>query len=138
LWHTSVRRQLAMIRLLVVEDNDDFRFIVCEMLADLDYQVFTATNGVQALAVLESQAIDIVLTDMIMPDKEGLETVREIRRKYPTIKIAAMSGGGRVNANNYLDLAKRLGASVTFEKPFRAQELLMGLERIVSERNKAP
>ncbi len=125
-----------MIRLLVVEDNDDFRFIVCEMLADLDYQVFTATNGAQALAVLESQTVDIVLTDMIMPDKEGLETVQEIRRKYPMIKIAAMSGGGRVNANNYLDLAKRLGASVTFEKPFRAQELLLGLERIVSERNK--
>lgn len=127
-----------MIRVLVVDDNEDFRGIVCEMLLDLGWEVFTAKNGVQALAVLESQVVDVVLTDIIMPDKDGVETVQEIRRKYPTIKIAAMSGGGRVNANNYLDLAKRLGASVTFEKPFRAQELMLGLERIVSERNQRP
>ena len=74
--------------------------------------------------LLHDQAVDLVITDLIMPEKEGVETISELRRRYPEIKIIAMSGGGMGGATDYLRLAKALGAGQTLAKPFTREVLL--------------
>ena len=75
---------------------------------------------------------DIIITDLVMPEKEGIETIMELSRTAPNIKIIAMSGGGRVNATDYLTIARRVGASDTLAKPFSGDELLAAVSRVLS------
>jgi DNA-binding response OmpR family regulator len=75
-----------------------------------------------------------VITDLVMPDKEGLETIMELRRKHPAVKIIAMSGGGRINARDFLRVAKVLGADRTFTKPFLSQELIAAIDDLLPGR----
>jgi len=102
-----------------------------EMLEKASHDVTTAENGIQALNCLRNQLPDIVILDIIMPEKEGFETIVELRRDYPNLKIIAISGGGSVGAINYLKLAKTLGAHLTIEKPIRMKELLATIEHRV-------
>jgi CheY-like chemotaxis protein len=119
-----------MTRVLLVDDDESFRPMVQLMLERLGYQVVTAVNGAEALARYAGQRCEIVLTDIVMPDKEGLETIRELMRRDCGARIIAMSGGGRVNANDYLQLAARLGATRVLRKPFSIQELVDALDSL--------
>src|SRR3954467_7323786 len=87
------------------------------------HQVVTANNGKSALALLATGHFDLVVTDIVMPDMEGLELTRSIRKTKMSIKIIAMSGGGRGSAGDYLTLAKTFGAAATLEKPFDIETL---------------
>src|SRR5580704_17582412 len=91
-----------MLRILVVDDDDAFRKMMCRTLTEMGYEVMEARNGKEAVQVHELCPADAVLTDLIMPDTDGIETIRELRRIHSPVKIIAMSGGGWVGTRNYL------------------------------------
>lgn len=113
-----------MRRILLVDDHLEFLDIQRGLLEEAGYSVVTATNGFKALAAVETQTFDLVITDIIMPGKEGLETIMELRRRYPLLKIMAMSGGGMLGPCNYLELAAKFGAVHSLQKPFSPTTLL--------------
>lgn len=121
---------ITLAKLLVVDD-DDVRLMLKKMLEMDSHDVITAENGTQALNCLREQLPDVVILDIIMPEKEGFETIVELRRDYPNLKIIAISGGGSIGATNYLKLAKTLGAHLTFEKPIMMKELKAAIQQLV-------
>jgi YesN/AraC family two-component response regulator len=84
----------------------------------------TAGNGTAATQLLRQQAVDLVITDIFMPEKEGIETILELRTRWPDLKIIAISGGGGQHGVDYLAAAEQLGAIRSMGKPFRREELL--------------
>jgi DNA-binding response OmpR family regulator len=118
-----------MKTILVIEDNENMLRMVNDLLSRSGYQVLTATDGVQGMKVYHKAKPDLVLTDIIMPDKEGLEVVMELSREVPRPKIIAMSGGGMMEPRTYLSLAEKLGADDVLQKPFRPADLLAMLKR---------
>lgn len=118
------------LRILVIDDEEAVRETICENLELCGYDVFEAIDGEQGIQLIDAGAPpDVVVTDIIMPRKEGLETIIEIRKRYPGVKLIAMSGGGRTKTMDFLELAERLGANAILPKPIDLDEL----ERIVKE-----
>jgi CheY-like chemotaxis protein len=122
-----------MKRILVVDDNDEVRRIVGKTLEKAGYEVLTAENGLAAMKVYREQPVDLVITDLIMPEQEGLETIFELRRLTPELKIIAISGGGRLEPEDYLPIATGIGAALTLAKPFLAEELLAAVASLLQE-----
>lgn len=120
-----------MSHILIVDDNAAMLMIEREVLRRAGHTIVTAGDGNQALEAVEKEKFDLVITDIIMPGKEGIETIMELRQRHPGLKIIAMSGGGRVGPGNYLDLAKRLGASATLAKPFTEAELFAAVNTVL-------
>jgi DNA-binding response OmpR family regulator len=120
-----------LAKLLVVDDDEAVRVMLKTMLEMHSHAVTTAENGILALNCLRRQLPDVVILDIIMPEKEGFETIVEIRRDYPSLKIIAISGGGSIGAMNYLKLARTLGANRTIEKPVHMKELLTAIRQLV-------
>ncbi len=116
-----------MHSILVVEDDAAVAFTVREMLSSAGYQVTTAANGVEAIEAYRRSRSDLVVTDLIMPEKDGLETIIDLRRGDPAVRMLAMSGGGRTRNMEFLGMARRLGVRVTLSKPFTREELLMAV-----------
>ena len=106
-----------MSNILVVEDNVQVAKLFRDTLTRAAHQVVVKANGNEALQALEQQAFDLVITDIFMPEKDGLELIREIRAHKLDIKIIAISGEGKSKAPLYLEMAKKLGASRTLNKP---------------------
>lgn len=119
-----------MAKLLVVDDDEAVQMMLKLMLENDSHEVVTAENGTQALKCLREQLPDVVILDIIMPEKEGFETIVELRRDYPGLKIIAISGGGAIGATDYLKLAKTLGAHLTIEKPIRKEELQAAVRQL--------
>ena len=118
------------VRVLIIEDNDGIRGMMRRMLRKAGYGVIEARDGEGGLDACASCHIDIVITDIVMPGKEGMETIREIRSAYPDIAIVAVSGDGDTSfGSSYLAMAEMFGAARTLAKPFRPRDLL----RIVKE-----
>jgi CheY-like chemotaxis protein len=109
-------------RVLVIDDDPDMRTLIRRFLQDLPAEVTEAEDGDQGLALMALGHIDLVVTDILMPGKDGVETIIEIRRRFPDVKIIAMSGGGRVRNMEFLELAGKVGASATLNKPFRRED----------------
>ncbi len=122
-----------MKKILIIEDDYDFRQVLVQMLNKLGFDVMEAENGSHALQLCSETKPDLVLTDIIMLDKEGLETIQELLSSCPNLKIIAMSGGGRIDANSYLPLAEKLGAKKTLQKPFLREELIAAIEEVLGE-----
>jgi CheY-like chemotaxis protein len=110
--------------ILLVDDEDQLRSMVRLVLEDAGHQIQEARDGKEALESFRKRRPDLVVTDLVMPNKEGIETIIELRRSCRDIKIVAMSGGGRNTADDYLIMAKRCGACVTLTKPFGNQEMI--------------
>ncbi len=121
-----------MSAILVIDDDPAVREVVREMLRGEGHEVSTAENGRQALQALAADVFDLVVTDLIMPEQEGIETIAEIRRRDPDIPIVAMSGGGRLGPGDYLETARFLGADATLAKPFGRQELIAIVEKLLA------
>ncbi|HMJ64898.1 MAG TPA: response regulator [Candidatus Binatia bacterium] len=117
--------------IIVIDDDDTLREFVAEVLRRAHYNVLLASGADEAFRLLEQNQVNVVITDLIMPEKEGLETIVELRRMYPKIKIIAMSGGALGLPWANLNSARRLGATVTLTKPFSRQELLAEVARIL-------
>lgn len=118
-------------KILVIDDDELIRMTCRNILKKLNYQVVEAENGVRGLEQFAKDTPAIVITDMLMPDKEGLETISEIRAKSGKVKIIAMSGGGATQNMNFLNLAKQLGADVILSKPFKPEELISAVKSVL-------
>ena len=113
-----------MKRILVVDDEAQIRTMLTQMLEQEGYEVLTAENGEEGLTLVQKHAFDLVITDMIMPVKDGLKFIMELIKDYPDLKILAISGGGAIKAERYLTMAGYLGDIATLEKPFKRERLL--------------
>lgn len=123
-----------MAKILVVDDHLAFLEFQTEYLRRAGHEVTPATNGIEAMNRIEGETFELVITDLIMPDKEGVQVIMEVRKKYPGVKIIAMSGGGRVNAEDQPAIARRLGVARTLAKPFTGKELLTAVSAVVDEK----
>ena len=112
------------MKILVIDDDHLVRYALSKILLDAGYAVVTASDGRRGMAVLRAEHPDVVITDIIMPEQEGIDTIIQIRRERPAIKIIAISGGGRIRNVDFLEMAHSLGASEVIAKPFEANELL--------------
>lgn len=122
-----------MARVLVIDDDELVLTMLESALLAAGHKVITATDGDQGLRALRRHPVDIIVTDIIMPGKEGIETIIEIRRLSPTIPIIAISGGGLHAGRLYLEAAARLGATRTLAKPFAPKKLLQEIEACLRE-----
>ena len=121
-----------MSRILVVDDDKSFREMLRETLEQAGHEVEEAANGKLALELHRRKPCQMVITDLIMPVKEGIETIVELRRLDPSVKIIAMSGGGVTKPGNNLAIAEKLGASMTLTKPFMQEELLKAVSKVLA------
>lgn len=103
------------------------------MLEAAGHSVVTAKDGNEASKMMASSKIDLVITDLLMPERDGLEFITEIRKKYAGVRIIAMSGGGRVARDSYLRIAKNFGAQFLLEKPFSQAGVLDAVQAVLKE-----
>lgn len=122
-----------MTTVLVIDDDDDVRSVLQDVLIRNGYDVTAAADGNQGLEQIRRKAHDIVITDILMPEKEGIETILELRKNWPETRILAISGGGVGSAGTYLTLAEKLGAHMVLTKPIRIQTLLEAMKRLSSK-----
>lgn len=116
--------------ILVIDDEPALRAILSQVLTSAGHRVTGVSNGQEASKVMATAAFDVVLTDVIMPEKDGMQVIGEVRKKYPQVRIIAMSGGGHVSRDQYLKIAKGLGAHAVLEKPFPNQQLIDTVEAL--------
>lgn len=120
-----------MARILVIDDEDQIRTMLRHALEREGYLVMDAPNGKVAMRLQRENPNDLVITDMVMPEQEGIETIIELHREFPATKIIAISGGGNIGPESYLIMAKKLGAHHTLCKPFSHDELLSTVRGIL-------
>ena len=118
------------IHILVADDDDQVRMLLKRVLVKAGYEVSEARNGNEAVRLFTQKPAALLITDLIMPDKVGIETIQEFRRNQTPVKIIAMSGGGRLDQNMYLSMAKKIGADRVLSKPFMPQELLKVVQEL--------
>ena len=111
------------MRVLLIDDNEDFRGSLKLCLESEGFEIATAANGKDALQTLEVKPADVVVTDLFMPDKDGIETITELRKRFPGTSIVAISGWTSVGGSDYLRVAREIGAAKTLRKPFDPMEL---------------
>ena len=120
-----------MAQILIIDDDDQLRLMLRKTLERSGYEVVEAPNGKEGIKRFREMPCDLVITDLIMPEKKGLETISELKEDFPDIKVIAISGGGRVGPNDYLHLAKMLGAAQTLTKPIEREKLLNAVEELL-------
>lgn len=121
-----------MARLLLIDDDADVRAPLTAWLERHGHEVVEAGNGLEGLAQLERATFDVVVTDIIMPDMEGIETILRIRKGWPDLPVIAISGGGSGEPSQALRPASRLGAHATLRKPFRPSALGELVDRLLA------
>jgi CheY-like chemotaxis protein len=120
-----------MVRILVVDDNTSMREAVCEMLQQAGYETISVENGRFATQIHRNDPIDIIVTDLFMPETDGLEIIYQFRHEYPDVKIIAVSGGGSRGQVELLTVAKKMGAQRTLMKPFSWEDLLAAVQELL-------
>lgn len=121
-----------MSTILIVDDDPQLRRMIRITLERAGYAVDEAENGAVAIHKMRTTSPLLVITDIVMPHKEGIETIAELRRDYPEVKIIAISGGGRIEAREYLELAEKIGADKTFGKPVERELLLSAVAELLA------
>ena len=114
-----------MATILVTDDDEPTRAALRAMLEPAGYNILEASNGDDCLKTFKEEQPDLIILDLIMPEKEGIETIRELRRDFPDVKIFAVSGSGI----DYLIAAKDFGALHTFMKPLHKDEILAAVKK---------
>jgi CheY-like chemotaxis protein len=122
-----------MARILIMDDDDDFREMLKEMLEMAGYEVAEAANGKEGMKVYRAEPADLIVIDIFMPEQEGIETIRELKRDFPDTKIIAISGGGRGSVFNYLNMVMDFGVAYAFTKPFERDDLLKAIHDLLPE-----
>jgi len=121
------------IHILIADDDDQVRMLLKRVLVKAGYDVSEARNGNEAVRIFKQKSAALLITDLIMPDKEGIETIQEFRRNHTPVKIIAISGGGRLDQNMYLAMAKKIGADRVLSKPFMPQDLLTVVQELAGK-----
>ena len=123
-----------MAKVLIIDDNDEFRAVFRELLEKAGYEVVETSNGEDGIKAYRRDPADVVITDIVMPGKEGVETMVELRREFPGVKLIAMSGGGFEDPETYLEGAKLIGGAVrTFAKPFSMEAMFKAIKEVIGE-----
>jgi DNA-binding response OmpR family regulator len=124
-----------MAGILIVEDDRELREMIAISLKRRKFTVIEAGNGKEAIMHFKPSITDLVVTDIIMPDEDGLKVIMKLRELKPSIKVIAISGGGKAGPGSYLNLAKALGADAIFSKPFSLNDLVERIENMLHTGN---
>ena len=122
-----------MRRILIIDDDDEFRHILRKTLERAGYEITEAADGREGMKLFREAPTELVITDILMPEQDGVETVIELRREFADARIIAISGGGQIDSKKYLKMAERLGVTHTFSKPFKRGELLQAIQELLGE-----
>jgi DNA-binding response OmpR family regulator len=117
--------------ILIIEDDRELREMLKTALLRQDYTVLEAENGKEALIHFKPGVTDLIITDLIMPEEDGLKVIMKIRELKQGIKVIAISGGGKAGPGSYLNLAKALGADAIYSKPFSINDLVLKIEELL-------
>ena len=120
-----------MPRILIVDDEIQIRTMLRRMFEREGYEVIDAPDGKVAMSLHREEPADLIITDLVMPGTDGIETIIKLRKGFPEVKIIAMSGGGLVGGEDYLMMAKGLGAMRTFSKPIEREEMLKAVRELL-------
>lgn len=112
-----------MAKILIIDDEESTRIMLRRLLEREGHTVFAAEDGKAGLRMFQETGCDLVVTDILMPEKDGLELILTLRNQNPAVKIVAMSGGGKTGALDFLSLAKTFGAVATLSKPIEKEAL---------------
>jgi DNA-binding response OmpR family regulator len=118
-------------KVLLIDDNDVFRKAISDTLEIMNYEVTPLTDGKNVVQYLKTTRFDIIITDIIMPDKDGFETINDIRKYDQTIPIIAVTGDGAYEQNQNLKIAEKLGATDTIMKPFETSALVEKINNLL-------
>jgi DNA-binding response OmpR family regulator len=121
-----------MARILVIDDDEILNDMMVQLLTESGYEVEGARDGDRGLQLFNSNAYDLIITDIVMPEKEGIETIFGVRAKNKHVPIIAVSGGGKLGPEHYLPMAMQCGANYTFEKPFNNSEFLEAVRKCLA------
>jgi len=113
-----------MKQILIIDDEAPIRLMLKKMLEREGLDIIVASNGKEGMQLFEEKTVDLVITDIIMPEKEGIEIILELKKKNSDIPIIAISGGGKNSPDTYLNMAKSFGAYSVFEKPVAKEKLI--------------
>jgi CheY-like chemotaxis protein len=122
-----------MAKILVIEDEDLVRLTVKKILQAAGHQVVEARSGLEGLASYKRSPCDLVITDLIMPDMDGVTTIKELKRDFPSARVIATSGGGRTGNLDFLKLADLYGADATLPKPYGAADLIKIVQKVLDK-----
>lgn len=123
-----------MTRILIIEDDDAVADTLRQMLELDGFEVIVATNGAEGEKMFKKNSVDLIITDLLMPEKEGIETIKDIREISPDVKIIAMSGSAGMFTGEYLRAAKALGANSTLSKPISRGDLLQSVNKMIDSK----
>lgn len=127
-----------MTDVLVIDDQASVRATLRNILEFEGYEVMEADNGASGLSLMREFPVLLVVTDILMPEKEGIETILEIRQEFPETRILAISGGGQTQNLEFLRVAKKLGADEILKKPFTSEQLIGVVRRLIAENKPRP
>ncbi|MBM9614174.1 response regulator [Desulfobulbus rhabdoformis] len=119
------------MKILVIDDDDQMRVLLRQVMEWAGYEVLEAEDGREGMHLQRRDPADLVITDLIMPEQEGLETIGQLRKEFPKTKVIAISGGGRIGPEAYLPAAQELGADKVFSKPFDVRELASAVKELL-------
>ena len=121
-----------MATILLIDDDEAFRLVLKTVLTRSDHEVPDVRTGMEAMTICEQRIPDLVITDLVMPEREGLETIIALRQLAPDVPIIAISGAGGSDAGIYLKIARRLGARRTLAKPFGPEAILQAIDDVLA------
>ena len=122
-----------MERILIIDDESQIRSMLRLMLERVGYEVMEAADGVEGIRQYRDNPADLIITDLIMPNKDGIGMIIELKKEFPQVKIIAMSGGGVNRPEGYLDGAKKLGATRTLTKPIDREEMIDAVKETLKD-----
>ena len=128
---------MAKSRILIIEDDAEVRELLSTLLTRAGHQVSAASDGIEGIHAFRTDPRDLIITDLVMPGNEGLETIVDLRNEFPDLKIIAISGGGLDGQNNYLNAARLCGATMTFRKPFKNQEIIDAVNDLLARKDQS-
>lgn len=120
-----------MARILIIDDDDSVRTVLVLTLRHFGHTAIEARNGTEGLELFQQGGVDLLITDIVMPEKDGLEVLMNLKRTQPSLKIIAISGGGRNSADDYLQIARLMGATKVLAKPFTSEVLMATVNELL-------
>lgn len=122
-----------MERILLIDDDPAVLTAFRRILEREGYDVVAAADGKAAMQSVRDHHLDLVITDMLMPEQDGVEIILELRRDYPELKVIAISGGGCISSDYYLEVAEKLGVRTVFQKPLQREKLLAAIKQLTNQ-----
>ena len=121
-----------MANVMIIDDDNQMRSLLREAFLLAGIEAETAADGTEAMRILQSQSFKVVVTDIVMPDMDGFEMIFEMKKNHPGTAIIAISGGGRLNATDYLESARTFGAAAVFQKPLNRKALIAKVQELLT------